>query len=375
MNMLNRNCKTSFAKPEFLKKAQRANPRLYDIGCYNDNLALMLAPESDESIQLANKCRSKLSDLIRPFDYDQLNNLYDWSNSHLLELQTRLKSNHWKNRVVSNNSQEEAKKLEGHRRKTRHPMAVPISTRKPKQNVIQSVATSRNDLSHVLVAGKDLLFHSLQDSTTPKSNLLYGIKQHRLKHELPQNGVRFTSGSDPGPQMFDNWYLNARQFKSRSISQDNVFLKLLDTVTTSNELGGDKLVSWSSKSWMHFNVFSRSELKRVLLNYSVGMNTKLSGQFTKALSKDRFKYLVRRLGGQDMYEQGLLATVNVDKLAEDGGLDSLTLNSLYDEGAYRASQQPVDGSPTSHLFEAADPFGMSAPAGQMKLFQDNPLSV
>ncbi|GKF94252.1 hypothetical protein Tco_0283952 [Tanacetum coccineum] len=45
MNMLNRNYKTSFAKPEFLKKAQRANPRLYDIGCYNDNLALMLALE------------------------------------------------------------------------------------------------------------------------------------------------------------------------------------------------------------------------------------------------------------------------------------------------------------------------------------------
>nr|GEX74679.1 hypothetical protein [Tanacetum cinerariifolium] len=31
MNMLNRNYKTSFAKPEFLKKAQRGNPRLYDI--------------------------------------------------------------------------------------------------------------------------------------------------------------------------------------------------------------------------------------------------------------------------------------------------------------------------------------------------------
>ncbi|GJS45377.1 hypothetical protein Tco_0595498 [Tanacetum coccineum] len=77
MNMLNRNCKTSFAKPEFLKKAQRANPRLYDIGCYNDNLALMLAPESDETIRLDKESRSKLSDLIRPFDYDQLNNLYD----------------------------------------------------------------------------------------------------------------------------------------------------------------------------------------------------------------------------------------------------------------------------------------------------------
>ncbi|GJY25031.1 reverse transcriptase domain-containing protein [Tanacetum coccineum] len=35
---------------KFLKKAQRANPRLYDISCYNDNLALMLAPESDEMI-------------------------------------------------------------------------------------------------------------------------------------------------------------------------------------------------------------------------------------------------------------------------------------------------------------------------------------
>ncbi|GJT48147.1 retrovirus-related pol polyprotein from transposon TNT 1-94 [Tanacetum coccineum] len=53
MNMLSRNCKMRFAKPEFLKKAQRANPRLYDIGCYNDNLALMLAPESDKTIHEA----------------------------------------------------------------------------------------------------------------------------------------------------------------------------------------------------------------------------------------------------------------------------------------------------------------------------------
>ncbi|GJT53399.1 integrase, catalytic region, zinc finger, CCHC-type containing protein [Tanacetum coccineum] len=77
MNLLNRNCKTSFVKPEFLKKAQRENPRLYDIGCYNDNLALMLAPESDDSIRLAHESRSKLSDLIKSFDYKQSNNLYD----------------------------------------------------------------------------------------------------------------------------------------------------------------------------------------------------------------------------------------------------------------------------------------------------------
>nr|GEU71264.1 putative reverse transcriptase domain, ribonuclease H-like domain, aspartic peptidase domain protein [Tanacetum cinerariifolium] len=49
MNMLSRNCKTSFAKP----------------------------PESDETIHLAKESQLKLSDLISPFDYDQLNNLYD----------------------------------------------------------------------------------------------------------------------------------------------------------------------------------------------------------------------------------------------------------------------------------------------------------
>ncbi|GJV94629.1 hypothetical protein Tco_1546206 [Tanacetum coccineum] len=77
MNMLNRNCKTSFVKPEFLKKAQRANPRLYDIGFYNDNLALMLALEFDETLCLAQESRSKLSDLIKPFDYKNLDSLYD----------------------------------------------------------------------------------------------------------------------------------------------------------------------------------------------------------------------------------------------------------------------------------------------------------
>nr|GEY50286.1 hypothetical protein [Tanacetum cinerariifolium] len=77
MSMLNNKCQTSFAKPKFLKKAQKANPRLYDIGCYNDNLALMLASESDEVIRLEKESRSKLIDLIRPFDYDKLNNLYD----------------------------------------------------------------------------------------------------------------------------------------------------------------------------------------------------------------------------------------------------------------------------------------------------------
>nr|GFA69140.1 hypothetical protein [Tanacetum cinerariifolium] len=77
MNMLNNKCRTSFVKPEYLKEAKQANPRLYDIGCYNDKLSLMLSPESDEVIRLEKESRSKLSDLIRPFDYAKLNSLYD----------------------------------------------------------------------------------------------------------------------------------------------------------------------------------------------------------------------------------------------------------------------------------------------------------
>nr|GEX93848.1 hypothetical protein [Tanacetum cinerariifolium] len=59
MNMLNNKCRMSFTKPEFLKKAQRATPN------------------SDEVIHLEKESRSKLNDLIRPFDYDKWNNLYD----------------------------------------------------------------------------------------------------------------------------------------------------------------------------------------------------------------------------------------------------------------------------------------------------------
>lgn len=52
-----------------------------------------------------------------------------------------------------------------------------------------------------------------------------------------------------------------------------------------------------------------------------------------------------------------ISSVNERQLA--GGLDSLTLNSLYDEAAYRASQQPVYGAPAPNPFEVQDPFSLS----------------
>ncbi|KAJ4901316.1 putative clathrin assembly protein [Raphanus sativus] len=42
-----------------------------------------------------------------------------------------------------------------------------------------------------------------------------------------------------------------------------------------------------------------------------------------------------------------------------GGLDTLTLNSLYDDGAYIASQRPVYGAPAPNPFEVHNPFATS----------------
>ncbi|TKY69270.1 putative clathrin assembly protein [Spatholobus suberectus] len=53
-----------------------------------------------------------------------------------------------------------------------------------------------------------------------------------------------------------------------------------------------------------------------------------------------------------------ISSVNERQLA--GGLDSLTLDSLYDEGAYRSAQQPVYGVPAPNPFEVQDPFALSS---------------
>nr|GEX25597.1 hypothetical protein [Tanacetum cinerariifolium] len=149
MNMLNRNCKTSFAKPEFLKKAQRENP-------YNDNLALMLAPESDKVIRLEKESRSKLSDLIIPFDYEKLNNLYE------LFVPQREKSSEQRYFLESLNAKTSnvnfvcatcgkcvlivkhdmcaLQNLNGVNSRTKMPIDVSVSTREPKRIVNQSVA-------------------------------------------------------------------------------------------------------------------------------------------------------------------------------------------------------------------------------------------
>ncbi|GJW14304.1 hypothetical protein Tco_0018437 [Tanacetum coccineum] len=75
--MPNSKCKTSFAKPHYLKKAQSAKPCLYDIACYRDNLGNMFTPETEESIHHSEESRSKLKllelELQPAFEYMKKN--------------------------------------------------------------------------------------------------------------------------------------------------------------------------------------------------------------------------------------------------------------------------------------------------------------
>ncbi|MBA0711445.1 hypothetical protein Golax_010630 [Gossypium laxum] len=87
------------------------------------------------------------------------------------------------------------------------------------------------------------------------------------------------------------------------------------------------------------------------------------------------------------WELALVTTPSTDISAPTdrqlaGGLDSLTLNSLYDEAAYRA-QHPAYGTPAPNPFEVQDPFAMSnnvapPPAVQMAAMaqqQNNPFGA
>ncbi|XP_010424931.2 PREDICTED: putative clathrin assembly protein At2g01600 [Camelina sativa] len=61
-----------------------------------------------------------------------------------------------------------------------------------------------------------------------------------------------------------------------------------------------------------------------------------------------------------------------------GGLDTLTLSSLYDDGAYIASQRPVYGAPAPNPFASHDPFASSngtTPPPQQQPAVNNPFGA
>lgn len=56
-------------------------------------------------------------------------------------------------------------------------------------------------------------------------------------------------------------------------------------------------------------------------------------------------------------------------------MDSLTLNSLYDEAAYRANQQPMYGAPAPNPFEVQDPFAISSSIAPPVAVQMNAMTL
>ncbi|GJS16195.1 hypothetical protein Tco_0410667 [Tanacetum coccineum] len=60
----------TFANPLYLKKAQKEKPCLYNVKYDKNDLANLFAPESEETLRLAEEIRSKLcKEKVKPYDY------------------------------------------------------------------------------------------------------------------------------------------------------------------------------------------------------------------------------------------------------------------------------------------------------------------
>nr|GEU72733.1 hypothetical protein [Tanacetum cinerariifolium] len=148
MNMLNSKCKMNFAKPEFLKKAQRANPHLYNIGVIPPTSVSrpQLKSNQIEDIVMLNNSqgkKQKVEDHRRNIKFsknktsvtacnDSLNGKTSNVNfvcvtcgKYVLNVKHDMCVLHFSNGVNS---------------RTKMPMAVPISTKEPKRIVNQFVA-------------------------------------------------------------------------------------------------------------------------------------------------------------------------------------------------------------------------------------------
>nr|GEU91015.1 hypothetical protein [Tanacetum cinerariifolium] len=147
-NMLNRNCKTSFAKPEFLKKAQRENPLLYDIGVIpptSVSRPQLKSNQMEDRVMLNNSQGKKqeVEDHHRNVKFSKNKTSVTACNDSLNTKTSNvnfvcvtcgkcvLNDNHHKCVLHSRN---------GVNSRTKMPMAMPISTREPKRIVNQSVA-------------------------------------------------------------------------------------------------------------------------------------------------------------------------------------------------------------------------------------------
>ncbi|GJW25551.1 retrovirus-related pol polyprotein from transposon TNT 1-94 [Tanacetum coccineum] len=307
MNMLNRNCKISFVKPEFLKKAQRANPHLYDIGCYNYNLALMLAPESDEMISLAQESRSKLSDLIRPFDYKNLNNLYD------LFVSQREKSS--KQRYFSERSKMSHTPVKNENSKESFNKQTTLLEKQMDESIPWDQKCKSSKELFKIKSRVDTIFDGVERcKQTIAKRTYFGHIDPFIQNTIERNFCSQIRRINADLEKFhlclkEKMVVDLRNFNSLDHEVDSLkshcnsdHAGCLDSQKSTSGgiqfLGGDKLVSWSSKKQDCTTMSSLEAYHSHLVQSSLAFpyQAHRSGLFTKALSEDRFKYLVRRLG-------------------------------------------------------------------------------
>nr|GEV51259.1 retrovirus-related Pol polyprotein from transposon TNT 1-94 [Tanacetum cinerariifolium] len=145
MNMLNSKCKTSFAKPKFLKKAQRANPRLYDIGVIPTTSVsrpqLKSNPMEDRvMVNNSQGKKHKIEDPRRNVKFSKNKTFVTACNDSLKAKTSNV------NFVCATcgkcvlNKKHDMCVLKSHNgvnSRTKMPIAVPVSTREPKRTVIQ----------------------------------------------------------------------------------------------------------------------------------------------------------------------------------------------------------------------------------------------
>ncbi|GKE12435.1 hypothetical protein Tco_1415986 [Tanacetum coccineum] len=91
--------KSSFANPLYLKQAQEEKPCLYNVKYDKNDLANLFAPESDETLRLAEESRSKLcKDKVKSYDYTKQNSLDELFTSQTKKFQHV--KNKWPNPIT-----------------------------------------------------------------------------------------------------------------------------------------------------------------------------------------------------------------------------------------------------------------------------------
>ncbi|GJQ99396.1 retrovirus-related pol polyprotein from transposon TNT 1-94 [Tanacetum coccineum] len=305
MNMLNRKCKTRFVRPEYLKKAQRANPRYFASECevnfkefapgmykVNTKPNQTRTPQLPQDIRKTNKCVSFSTRVIPTTSVSR----------------PQLKSNRLENRVMHNNSKGKKQQVEDHRRnfkfsnnktsvtacndslnakttnvnfvcvtcgkcvlndnhdmcvlhyingmnsRTKMPMAVPISTREPKQTVNQSATTP---LMRTVAA----------ESTNqkPRSTIRKQYEQIRTKS-------RTTNISEPTTlkkSTVSNTSSSSNSFAARSRGTNLYSITLQDTSTPNQICLIAKASSSQAWLWHHRLLHLNFDTINLLLKYDI----------------------------------------------------------------------------------------------------------